>query len=335
MNKVLIPFFLVFSCLNTYSQSALDKLVDRVYELQQLSEDQQVQIQLLEQEVVSLSSRNYGNRKENQQLRKTIQSKTQKIYELRGALSDLQFEYDKLLLELDRLAKENELFEDAKIQLMQEKEKLLKDLEIMNKTVDKLEQNLDRANLRNEKLEAQNEALNERINLILNEMKSIWFVEIEGLVPHGYRFSISKGNLIRGNNMYAGLKLGYANVRDDNFGVELFDVSVIPISLEIKIAMNKRRLGFEYIGLEESPFDHYKMFLSFAAGWSPALNADPTSDYNQGGINVSCDMGYILNVTENANGYAFVGIFVQALRNKETGSNKHAGNFRIGLGAMF
>ncbi|MEZ4941928.1 MAG: hypothetical protein R3D58_13700 [Saprospiraceae bacterium] len=333
---LLLLLFLATAFAPAYCQdeSTLVKIKERLYELKKIRDDKLQEIDRLEATVLSVSSQNYRLRKEKEDQRRTIQAKTEEIHRLRSELNDILIEYSRIEINLEQVKHENDGLREVIKQLQDDKRILNDQLEVANSKIVALTDSLTRLHYENESLVAEYKALEKRIDAILNEKKSVNFVEISLNMFNSVDFSFQKGILIKGSNMYLGGRVGYAYIKsktDTGFPVAL---SLIPATLQVGVAV-KRKLGFEYVGMNEKIWDNYKLFFMLEGGWSQHIGKGVGSYYDRGGLLLSGGSGIILNVNENANAYGKAKINLQSVRNKESGNTRLIFSIGAGFGIMF
>lgn len=338
MNKlILLILFILLPITQIRSQSSsLNKLTDRIIELNQVSKDKQSLIDQLAIEINNLTLNSAAYNKENKKLRETIQNKTEELIILRRELNDIIIEFDQLKEDVVALSALNNEYKEIIEDLNENRQKLTDRISQADKEINGLYQLLTQKEYENELLIASEKALSKRIDDIINANRTIAFLEISATAPDGFDFSAAAGRLLNGYNIYLGAKIGYAKFTQ-SFNSNL-DISLLPISLEAKISIGKTRLNFEYVDLNETFYSKRKFYLAFRIGYSPRLNSGPSSFINIGGPHFGTAVCMILNSNESANLYIISGIDLNILGNINSLGDRSFSTyprFRIGVGGIF
>jgi len=318
--SILFLFILFFFSSANAQQTALSKLIDRVQELKKISADKQTQISNLNLTIKNLVSNNNITRQENKELRREMQKKTELLYVINGQLSDLTFEYEKLILEMTRLGIESEENKSLISDLKTEKDILSDRLASAGRDIEVLTNFMKDKNLQADILIAKNEALENRIDELVNYIQSVVIVEMYGNFPYAGGFNLIYGKLLKGGNMLVGVNTGLAIYEPRN-GIDIkstLGAKIVPIGVVVRFALNrKRKLGFSYVSLETPRDEKVKLFGSIEAGYSFSIGSKSINEYyNRGGFNGLAGLGAIIDINENVKPYLMTGIKFQELSKK-------------------
>ena len=298
-------------------ETALNKLIDRVEELKKISNDKQTQIKSLTTSLDILTIKNKNLSKKNTSLKKEVEQRTIKIFELNGQLSDLSFEYEKLILEMDRLTNSNKEYASIIEKIKTEKGSLIDSITIMDKNLQKLSMSLKDKQFEAELLNAKNKALERRIDELVNYKAKIISAEIFGSFPYAGGLSLTLGKISKGGNLIYGLRSGITQYKERSgenvsttYGARLISIGGI-----LKFALDrKNKLGFSYLSTEFSEERPYKWFGIIEGNIGiPIFNKSISTNYNRPGFGGLVGVGTIFDYNENVKPYLLCGIRLQEL----------------------
>jgi hypothetical protein len=301
-------------------ETALSKLIDRVDELKKISNDKQLQIRNLTTSVDVLTTKNKNLSRNNASLRKEIEQKTIKILELNGQLSDLSFEYDKLIIEMNRLIDSNKEYMSILDKIRVEKESLSDSLAMLDKNLQTLSMSLREKQFEAELLNAKNKALERRIDELVNYKAKVISSEIFGSFPYAGGLSLTYGKISKGGNLMYGMKSGitlYQERSGENISTT-YGSRLLSIGGILKFALDKKnKLGFSYVSTEFSEDKPYKWFGLIEGNIGiPIFNKNIPTNYNRPGFGGLVGVGTIFDYNENVKPYLMLGLRLQELSRK-------------------
>lgn len=336
--QVVFGVFLLFPCGLFSQESALSRLVNRVNDLKKISEDKQAQINALNVEIFTLTQNNANLSRQNKELRKLVTAKTQEIFELTGELSDITFEYQKLIVEIERLGEENEDFKAVVADIQNEKTVLQDSLASVMKLSDRLTLSLREKKYQAELLDAKNKALEDRIEVLVNYTSEVLGFEVFGNFNHSAGFTVMYGKISKGGNILYGAKTGFVIYPTGYNNVSRS--STVPIGLVLKVALDRRnKLGFSYVSIcaPEERIRGFKWFGSLEANVAIPVGGSSDSRYNRPGLGALVGVGAIFDFNENVKPYLIAGIRFQELSKKDPTYTRQdfMVGFNLGAGVYF
>lgn len=301
---------------NTYAQdSSLDKLIKRVKELRVISDDRKDRIDELELIVYQLTQQMNTHIGDKSKLKKTIREKTQAILILRGQLSDLTYEYEKMTDELKRLGIDNDELRNVISDIEDQRKILIDSLASTNDKIVMITTELKKNKMDAEILSAKNNALEQRIDELVNYSANVTIIEANTNLPYsGYYFSATFGKITKGGNLLYGVGLGYAFYSNTDYGLS---ARGIPISAVFKVALDRKsKLGFSTTYLCGNDPVNAKFFGSVEFSYLLSLTPENASTYNKGGFSILLGVGRIFDTNENVKPYLIAGFRAQQLIRK-------------------
>ena len=337
-----LVLFLPIGSIFSQEESNLIKLAEQIEGLEEESNDKEIQIKELQDQISILTTQNFSSEKEKEKLRKLIQYKTEEIFSLRNQISDIISEHEKLISKiefLDLQSKEDSMMVDD---LKKSKSILQEKLKKTNNQVRSLTDSLSQIGRYNEVLAAKNKALNEQINEFLEVRKSMSFLEFSYLNPGGFDVSISHGFLTRANTLFFGLDIGYKSysIDQEDINPSRIELSLLPVVLQVRFPISRRNFAFKYVDPFVLAFENAKYYVFIDFGYTATLSSSINSNYNKGGVTAGAGFGIIFNFFEITNGFIFLGGEAQNFKNTGTpqfnqDDQETIGFFKIGLGVNF
>jgi len=334
----ILSLILICNSKGISQESQYNKVVERIYELRKISDEKQIKISELNNDIRRLSKKNATQRRKIEELQNSVKNKMSSILVLQSQMNDLTYEYEKLQVDIEKLGKQEKVFKSLIDTLTQAKVKLKADLMESNRNNDSLSVLLKTANLTNQLLLADKLALQKRIDELVNFKQRISFVELKGSAPTGYQINYTHGRLIKGKggNMVVGPSSGISHYSSDD---DSLDTYLVPLSIVGKISIGKEKLGFRYIDPEDKIIDQSTAFFSLEVGYSICIFDSDESLYNRGGHFAHINFGGIFNRNENANVLGQIGLGFQSIgykrKNPDRKGRRDFWGFNIGVGIVF
>lgn len=335
MKKLLFTLILSILFLNTsyaQSSSSLSRLVKRFEDLKISNTEKAQTIKRLESEIKRILSdqNSYSRVYENE-----VKKKTLEILRLRGELLSVQAEYNLVIDELNLLQGQNAVYESTIKQLESERGALNRSLQASNAIIDDLTIKLQNSRYSNQLLIAENDALKQRLNEIFGIQNRISFVGVNTSTGFGPELSITHGILSKGNNLFTGLKLSYAQYRYSKSNEVPF-IELLQLNASLKVPISRRNFGYYYIKKSTSVFTHIKYFLSVDAGWSRQLSGLNVINYSSG-LNWSLGVGAIIPTLDNVGAYLYMGLKGESFNIdfQNVNGDENLVAFQLGVGANF